>query len=250
LTHSQLDKLGERLKTSGLDADKLTTLARFRNGFIESTNTVARRVATELMKKPYKAHITQRPAKSTGSIVAKLLREHIRLSQMQDIGGARIVVSKVSVQDRAVEILQKCYPGARIVDRRLHPQHGYRAVHVIVDCGGLFVEVQVRTHLQNLWAQYSEKLSDESGTDLKYGLGPPEVLQQLAYLSEQIAALEGLERALDVQRKEVINDVHERRRTKTMDDDDVRLLAGYDELLRQKRAIKVVWRRFMERVAE
>jgi ppGpp synthetase/RelA/SpoT-type nucleotidyltranferase len=37
-----------------------------------------------------------------------------------------------------------------VIDRREKPSHGYRAVHVIVECGGRMVEIQVRTELQHL----------------------------------------------------------------------------------------------------
>src|SRR6266704_1936073 len=65
----------------------------------------------------------------------------IRLTQIQDIAGCRIVTPD-------------------IIDRRDTPSHGYRAVHVIVRHSGKLVEIQVRTALQHLWAELSEKLAD------------------------------------------------------------------------------------------
>ncbi len=49
------------------------------------------------------------------------------------------------------------------------------AVHVVVREVGLPVEVQVRTDLQHVWAELSEKLADAFGSQLKYGGGPKEM---------------------------------------------------------------------------
>lgn len=48
---------------------------------------------------------TGRPAKSTSSIIEKLVRETIRLSQIQDIGGCRIVLANMTEQYRVVAAL-------------------------------------------------------------------------------------------------------------------------------------------------
>jgi ppGpp synthetase/RelA/SpoT-type nucleotidyltranferase len=103
---------------------------------------------------------TGRPAKSTTSIADKLTRESIRLTQIQDIAGCRIIVSDSLEQERVVSELRRVFATTKVVDRRVSPSHGYRAVHVIVNAGGTAIEVQVRTSLQHLWAEFSEKLSD------------------------------------------------------------------------------------------
>jgi ppGpp synthetase/RelA/SpoT-type nucleotidyltranferase len=51
-----------------------------------------------------------------------------------------------------------------VFDRRKHPSHGYRAVHRVVRADALSVEIQVRTRLQHLWAEFSEKTSDALGS--------------------------------------------------------------------------------------
>ena len=57
-------------------------------------------------------------------------------------------------------------------DRRAVPSHGYRAVHVIVTVDHRLVEIQVRTTLQDLWAQVVERLADQWGRGIRYG-DPP-----------------------------------------------------------------------------
>ena len=43
------------------------------------------------------------------------------------------------------------------IDRRKNPTYGYRAVHVIVYWDGIPVEIQIRTELQDTWAQIVER---------------------------------------------------------------------------------------------
>lgn len=80
-----------------------------------------------------------------------------------------------------------------IVDRRARPSNGYRAVHVLVATGEHRVEVQVRTALQQLWAELSEKLSDRYGIAIKYGGGDATARGTLDELSELVEIVEHTE---------------------------------------------------------
>jgi putative GTP pyrophosphokinase len=115
---------------------------------------------------------------------------------MQDIAGCRVIVGDVRKQDRAVECLTKSFADTSVVDRRMIPSHGYRAVHVIVRQHGIPVELQVRTELQHGWAQLSEKLSDVVAPSVKYGGGPAPLKAMLLRLSELIGKGEALESRL------------------------------------------------------
>jgi hypothetical protein len=80
-----------------------------------------------------------------------------------------------------------------LIDRRSEPVHGYRAVHLILQEDRWFVEVQIRTRLQHLWANLSEAWDRElEGESIKYGEGPPTVIGLLGRLSLLIARLEGV----------------------------------------------------------
>lgn len=48
---------------------------------------------------------------------------------------------------------------------------------------GHFVEIQVRTELQQQWAEMSEKVSDLLGLEVKYGGGPSAVRRNLDFVS-------------------------------------------------------------------
>jgi ppGpp synthetase/RelA/SpoT-type nucleotidyltranferase len=57
-------------------------------------------------------------------------------------------------------------------------------VHVIVRAEGKVVEIQVRTSLQHVWAELSEKLSDVVDPAIKYGGGDESFVKLLATASE------------------------------------------------------------------
>ena len=81
------------------------------------------------------------------------------------------------------------------------------------------MEIQVRTKLQDTWAQISEKLGDIWGRGLRYGEGPDlpdtpvqlgsattrrEVVEQLAVFAEAIHAAETAEVLLSQAREEML----------------------------------------------
>ena len=76
------------------------------------------------------------------------------------------------------------------MDRRATPTFGYRAIHLIVTEDGKPIEIQVRSYLQHLWAQYSEIISDFEGQEIKYGGGDPRLIQYLINLSEKTRVYE------------------------------------------------------------
>jgi len=180
--------LGERLKKGNLSEADLWLLNKYRRSFSEAFGFVVGTIRRELGLEP-----TGRPAKSTTSIVEKLRRESIRLTQIQDIAGCRLVVSDVATQETVVQSLKKFFESKHIFDRRQQPSHGYRAIHVGVSCLGKMIEIQVRTLLQRLWAELSEKLSDVIDPAIKYGGGDKDVRSGLTELHLLIAEEEKLE---------------------------------------------------------
>jgi putative GTP pyrophosphokinase len=188
---SQIDRLGDRLKKgSPSDAD-LRLLDEYRHSFGDGYDVVIRTIREKLHLEP-----TGRPAKSTSSIAEKLRRESIRLSQVQDIAGCRVIVADVFTQDQTIAMLRDTFPETRVTDRRTNPSHGYRAVHIIVAAYGVSLEIQVRTALQHLWAELSERLADVVDSNIKYGGGTLEDRKWLALISENIAGWEELENQL------------------------------------------------------
>jgi hypothetical protein len=112
---------------------------------------------------------------------------------MQDIAGCRVVVDNIAHQEQFVAALKTDFLDASVMDRREKPSYGYRAVHVIVDVSGKPIEVQVRTALQQMWAELSEKASDVLDPTIKYGGGRDEWRSFLTKSSEAVAAYETFE---------------------------------------------------------
>lgn len=190
MTKSQINKLGERLRTAlELDADTLSRLQQFRASYDEPMSraqTLLREVGLEATSR----------LKTTNTIIEKLRRERTRLAEMQDIGGLRIVSEvDLTTQDEIVSRIVAAFPVTKVIDRRRNPTHGYRAVHVIATLDERPIEIQVRTQLQDLWAQAMERLADEAGREIRYG-GASETrgedVESLLNISHDIAQTEAM----------------------------------------------------------
>ena len=174
ISRTQVDRLGDRLRDGAASQDDIRLLDEFRLEFAPRYQWLAAELRSVLS-----IDVVGRPAKSTTSIIEKLRRETIRLSQMQDVAGCRVVCRDLAEQDDLVRRVADNIPNCEVVDRRKVPSYGYRAVHVLVTVEGRTVELQVRTALQHHWAQVSELLADAFGQELKYGLGDSRFLLYL-----------------------------------------------------------------------
>jgi hypothetical protein len=72
--------------------------------------------------------------------------------------------------------------------------NAYRAVHLIVRGQGRSVEIQVRTTLQDVWANVVEATAD-SGGDLKHGVEPPKLRGMLAIMEHVSVGIAQVEAA-------------------------------------------------------
>jgi putative GTP pyrophosphokinase len=182
MSKTQVDRLGDRLRKGNINEADLRLLDIYRRSFSDAYQVVVGTIIKELALEP-----TGRPAKSTTSISDKLRRESIRLTQIQDIAGCRLIVPDIVTQDSVVESLKSLFEHTSIVDRRKQPSHGYRAVHVIASYRDKLIEIQVRTSLQHLWAELSEKFSDIVDPVIKYGGGGKDIQALLSKISSTIA---------------------------------------------------------------
>lgn len=152
-TRSQIDRLGERLKRgTAVTADDLSMLEQLLDDHQEPMSVAQERVRSQVSES---SDIAAR-LKSTGTIIEKL-RRGTRLSSMQDIAGIR-ARGKMTLDEQTAlaNQMRRTFGDAEIVDRRAAPSHGYRAVHVIATVKDCKIEIEIRTHLQDLWAQLVE----------------------------------------------------------------------------------------------
>ena len=117
ISKTQVDRLGDQLRKGNITDSDLRLLDEYRRSFSEAYAAVAGAIRLQLGLEP-----TGRPAKSTTSIAEKLRRESIRLSQIQDIAGCRLIVSDAREQDRVVASLRELFPFHSVVDRRHKPR--------------------------------------------------------------------------------------------------------------------------------
>jgi ppGpp synthetase/RelA/SpoT-type nucleotidyltranferase len=192
---SQLEKLGERLRDGPLLLADLQQLTRFQETlapFADATFDTICSLDRELSGIP-RAKIIRRTLKTVRSTIAKLRRQTTTLRQIQDIVGCRIVVLGVHDQEIYAGELERLFPSAQIIDRRTMPQHGYRAMHFIVRDESRRFEIQLRTIIQDDWANLVEKVADRMGIEIKYGGGDISINKALIELSEKIGQAEALE---------------------------------------------------------
>lgn len=170
ISRSALDKLGKRLcaQPHEVAAQDWETLKAVLDVYQTALDD-----AQDILEKMDFAPTSR--VKSTGTLVDKL-RRGTSFKSVADVGGSRIVIEGGRrMQDEVVRQIETAFAASdpdrppSIKDRRAEPSHGYRAVHVVVHHMGLPLEIQVRTGLQDVWAQIVERLGDTWGRELRYG---------------------------------------------------------------------------------
>ncbi|WP_448811733.1 hypothetical protein [Agromyces bauzanensis] len=114
--------------------------------------------------------VTSRP-KTIDTLRQKLQRDHATpLPSIQDIAGVRFEAEmSLDEQDAVVNAIAGRFghDESAIKDLRVSPHSGYRAVHIWLRLDAR-VEVQVRTHLQGMWANMYESAADHFGRGIRY----------------------------------------------------------------------------------
>jgi ppGpp synthetase/RelA/SpoT-type nucleotidyltranferase len=212
LSRSQIDRVGARIRDRqraglALLEEDLLIVEEFRALYLPTVLVLQRnlpRFLAELTEKlpselllrtlesPSESLTVAYRPKTADAIVAKLCRSTTRLSLMQDIAGGRIVVPTLELQSDTVAGFVDGVGDAFGKDpwvkdtTAIGDELGYRAVHVVIELGERPAEIQVRTALQQRWAQTVERLDQALNTDLKHGHGPQEWLTWLGELSDAL----------------------------------------------------------------
>jgi len=179
-SRSQMGKLGKRL-TSGDATEQDEALYGDVVVYFDALQSFVRdRIAAipwrDVLNREHDLVATGR-AKTRDTLLDKLRRTpQIQLGHIRDVAGVRVVgAMSIAEQDIVANRIAREFADHRIigvVDRRATPSSGYRAVHVVMDVGGGYVEVQVRTLLQHLWAEVFERIADKLGREIRYGMLP------------------------------------------------------------------------------
>ena len=177
-TEDEIDALGERLRR-GAAPD----VREQYGGYMGYLNDFRVALLSELRELADEHEVNSR-LKRLETVAAKLRRRsELRLSQMSDVLGCRIIVANRAEQVAATERLMSVYDVQVLDDKSNDPKFGYRAVHLDIRYGAIFAEVQVQTRNQHLWQMVSE-LAAGYDIAIKYDGGHPAVAQTLLELSE------------------------------------------------------------------
>lgn len=198
-TTSGINKVGERLRKAtvagiGFREDDLVALDRFRLWHQPTLERVQREVVETFHERAGidedTLPITGRPLKTREAIIAKLVRSKTRLATMQDIAGTRITVPGVESQRVIADVVLAAFAdhGAKVERDTVDTgdKYGYRAIHVVVTLDERHAEIQIRTRVQDAWAQLVENLDRARGWDLKHGRGPEDWIEWLIGLSDAL----------------------------------------------------------------
>ena len=147
--------------------------------------------------------LTAARPKRMSSIRRKLASGSMKLDQMQDLGGVRIITDDNAgvqavigmIRDGYLHRIRKEYP-------YIHEPKadGYRSHHVVFEYvgegrsepfDGRRIELQIRTRLQHTWATAVEAIGLFRGEDLKHGNGSEDWLRLFALASAEFSYSEG-----------------------------------------------------------
>ena len=137
-------------------------------------------------------------------------REKMKLTQMQDIGGCRAILSTVkTARELVAHYMTNRYTEDpyRIRDYVANPKpDGYRCIHLVYryhsmsrsttrsellkGYEGLRIEIQIRSRLQHLWATAVEIVDIFTGQEIKTGKGKDDWKRFLLLMANDIAARE------------------------------------------------------------
>lgn len=222
-TKGEIDRAGKALvpwwKATGFDQDGLTSLqvgqyyAIIQNWRASHAMPLltCRMLLNSRARKVEKGALIAQRMKRFASVMDKLSREQkMPLSQMQDLGGCRAILSSV---DAVYELFRRYGRGPmlfddigslRAVDYIAAPKNdGYRGIHIIsryrptkahlLPWQGQRIEIQLRSKLQHAFSTAVETVTTFTRHPLKFGGGPKNWRRFFALMGSAMAIREGTE---------------------------------------------------------
>jgi ppGpp synthetase/RelA/SpoT-type nucleotidyltranferase len=203
---SQIDKAGKVLSTPKDDFDENylkqfseleVIFNKFRESHLSPLTALTAAIQTELAETEIEYYIAQR-LKRKPQILRKLNRLSVRLTQLQDIGGLRIIVDDNAAVDQVALLVDRTlktndqYEILRSTDYRGkgRDDSGYRALHKIIKHDKNYLELQIRSRPQHNWAESVERTSVFYGKRIKEGEGSVVVIGYFKLLSEVYSEIE------------------------------------------------------------
>lgn len=202
VSKTKIDKAGKILSDVEREYDELAleldyVFEEFRSSHLVPLTQLTLSLQEWLQTYGQHYYVAQR-LKRKPQILRKLRRFSVRLTQLQDVGGCRIVVDNNEAVDGLVSFLRDklTSSGEYTIDRETdyrdwgRDDSGYRAYHIILTTGGVRLELQLRSQLQHYWSESIERTSVIYGYRLKENEGDPEVLKYFKLFSDALHFLE------------------------------------------------------------
>ena len=212
ISKSKIDKAGELLSCDAMEnVEKYIEAEDVFNSYRSAHLAPLMQTTILLQKwmdKSGKGYYIAMRLKRRPQILRKLKRFHVRLSQLQDIAGARIILERNHDVEEIVDYLRSSFKTQsdirllRDVDYRVRGRDdsGYRARHIVLQNGGYKIELQLRSRIQHYWAETVERTSVVYGHFLKELQGDPCVLEYFKQLSDVLYEFEAGRRPTHPQR--------------------------------------------------
>lgn len=192
---TSIDKAGNFLKskTEGDLSSPLAILSDWRTYHVQPLEAFANTLRKRVKKISLSSNVVvAQRLKRTQSIIMKLQKHPtMRLSTMQDIGGLRAVLETMDEVKALVDLYRTSktkHTLFSVNDYMAGPKpDGYRSIHLIYKVettAQVFIEIQIRTHLQHIWATAVEVFGTLKQSSFKTGIGEARWLELFSMLSE------------------------------------------------------------------
>ncbi len=202
ISKSKVDRAGQILSDTEREYDEASLdaeyiLDEYRKAHLEPLTRITLELQTWLQSFEKKYFIAQR-LKRKPQILRKLRRLSVRLTQLQDIGGCRIIVDSNNDVDELLRFITERIARSgfakiiRSTDYRElgRDDSGYRAFHLILEVSGAKIELQLRSRIQHYWSESIERTSVIYGKRLKEQEGDPVVIEYFKRFSNALHAIE------------------------------------------------------------
>lgn len=215
---AKIDQAGELLKKKNLSVKEaitaLDTLSNWREYHATPLDAFAKVLRKRVQKISVNVIVAQR-LKRSSSIVLKLSNHKtMRLSTMQDIGGLRAILKTTEEVYKLLSLYKKSKSKHSLfaLNDYIHTpkKDGYRSIHLIYKLAldpNVFLEIQLRSELQHIWATGVEVFGTLQNSSFKSGHGSKEWLDFFALLSSVFALKENqplLEAHRDLSKSELL----------------------------------------------
>lgn len=188
ISNKQINKAGEIIR-NGTDDEKeqaIELLNQWRYNHMLPLRNIRAIVDSRLKKLDIDCIVGQRLKRMT-SIIGKITRfPDMAISKMQDVGGIRIIVPKITDVKKVHDALIKKSKHEVVVPPKDYIESpkpdGYRSLHQVFkyqneqneDINNMRIEIQIRTKLQHAWATSVETLGVIDKVSYKSGYGEEE----------------------------------------------------------------------------